>query len=131
MNALFSSGDSRLSIYAKSAGSLVPAAVVWSLFVVFVFPKLQQLCRDTGFADETLLGFQSAVEFVTHHGMLMTGGVLGIIALLEWRSRVRWPRCRRVSMEVLVFVLNSGVLALLFFMLCTAVVVAASLVKPH
>ena len=131
MNAIFASAESRTTTYVKTIGCLVPPVVLGMFCVVFVLPKLKQLCRDTGFADETLLGFLGAADFFARHGVLMAVGVLTLVAMLEWRSQVRWPRCRRVSIGLLVFLTNTVIMALLFFMLCTAVVLAGGLVKPR
>ena len=128
MNTLQSNSnpESWWRTYLKAAAFLAPAIAVWALSCVFVFPKLKTLWRDTGFMDETMLGFISASDFFMHHGVLICLGVAALLGLLEWRKGV-WRRYRRVSVGTLVFLLNATVLILIFAMMCSAIVVAAGL----
>ena len=112
--------------YLKAAAFLLPPVTIWAISCVFVFPKLKTLWRDTGFMDSTMLGFIGASDFFMRHGMLICLSVVALLGFLEWRKGA-WPRYRRASVGTLVFVLNAMVLILIFVMLCSAIVVAASL----
>jgi hypothetical protein len=112
--------------YLKAAAFLMPPVAIWAISCVFVFPKLKTLWRDTGFMDETMLGFIRASDFFMEHGVVICLGVVAVLSLLEWRKGV-WPRYRGVSVGTLVFLLNATVLILIFAMLCSAIIVAAGL----
>jgi len=111
--------------YLKAAAFLLPPVAIWAISCVFVFPKLKTLWRDTGVMDSTMLGFMRASNFFQEHGILICLGVVALLGLLEWRKGA-WPRYRRASVGTLVFLLNGAVLVLIFAMLCSAVIVAAS-----
>src|SRR5882672_1325630 len=126
MNALPANVELWWRTYLKAAAFLLPPVAIWAISCVFVFPKLKTLWRDTGFMDETMLGFMRASNFFEEHGVLIGAGVIALLSLLEWRKGV-WPRYRRASVGTLVFLLNGAVLILLLAMLCSAVIVAAGL----
>ena len=127
MNALPSNlnVESWWRTYLKAAAFLLPPVIIWAISCVFVFPKLKTLWRDTGFMDSTMLGFIGASDFFMEHGVLILVAVIALLGLLEWRQGL-WPRYRRASVGTLVFLLNGAVLILIFAMLCSAVIVAAS-----
>ena len=116
--------------YLKAAAFLLPPVTIWAISCVFVFPKLKTLWRDTGFMDETMLGFMRASNFFQEHGVLIGVGVIALLSLLEWRKGA-WPRYRRASVETLVFLLNSAVLLLVFAMLCSSIFIAAGLLPKR
>jgi type II secretory pathway component PulF len=127
MNALPSNltVESWWRTYLKAAAFLLPPVAIWAISCVFVFPKLKTLWRDTGFMDETMQGFMGASQFFEEHGLLIGAAFIALLGLLEWRKGL-WPRYRRASVGTLVFLLNGAVLILIFAMLCSAVIVAAS-----
>jgi len=127
MNALPSNlnVESWWRTYLKAAAFLLPPVAIWAISCVFVFPKLKTLWRDTGIMDSTMLGFMRTSNFFEEHGVLILAAVIALLGLLEWRLSL-WPRYRRASVGTLVFLLNGAVLILIFAMLCSAVIVAAS-----
>jgi hypothetical protein len=128
MNALPSNlnVESWWRTYLKATAFLLPPVAIWALSCLYVVPKLKTLWRDTGFMDETMLGFIRTSDFFMQHGALICLGVVALLSLLEWRKGA-WPRYRRASVGTLVFLLNATVLILIFAMLCSAVIVAAGL----
>ncbi len=60
------------------------------------------------------------------HVIIISGAVLFMFALLEWRSS-KWPRYRRATLGFVVFLLNLVVLISIFMMILTATVAAPAL----
>jgi len=87
----------------------MPPVTVWAFSCVFLFPKLKQIWRDTGFDDSTVRGFMGTSDFFVRHGVFIAAFFFLLLILLEWRNPA-WPRYRRASVSVLVFLLNSAVL---------------------
>ncbi len=109
--------------YLKSGAYVLPAVTLWLLVVVFVFPKLNQMCHQAGV---TIPGVYYLALSLTQHGLLVGGGILAAIFLLERRSE-RWARYRRAMVGVGVFVINSAVLLLIAVMVLLATLAAAHL----
>ena len=63
---------------------------------------------------------------IREHGMLIFGAISLMLALLEWRSG-KWPRYRRSSIGVGVFVVNSAALVLITAMFTLALMAAPAL----
>jgi len=59
---------------------------------------------------------------------LIGGSLFALLMLLEWRSG-RWPRYRRATVGIGVFLLNSLIL-IAFFMMFLAAIVAAPGLRP-
>jgi len=112
--------EPRWATYLKSAGFMLPAMTVWMLMVVFVVPKLREICGNAGL---TLPGVYNFVFFLMQHWLLIGGAAVAGLIFLEWRSD-RWPRYRRVAFGVSVFILNASVLTLIFSMVIYAVIAA-------
>jgi len=109
--------------YLKSGAYVLPAVTLWLLVVVFVFPKLNQMCHQAGV---TIPGVYYLALSLTQHGLLVGGGILAALFGLEWRSG-RWPRYRRATVGVGVFVVNSAILVLIAIMVLLATLAAAHL----
>lgn len=113
--------EPRWATYLKSAGFVLPAITLWTLMVVFVVPKLREVCMHAGVA---LPGVYNLVFGVMQHGLLIGIALAAALVFLEWRSD-RWPRYRRTAFGVSVFLLNAAVLLLISFMVVYAVIAAA------
>jgi hypothetical protein len=124
MNTPYANLEPRWATYLKATGFLLPALCLWLLSIVFLLPKLQQICADAGGGPLPLV-IQIMVG-VTRHGVLIGGGILLLLVLLEWRSP-QWPRYRRAAVGLGAFLLNAVVLICIFMMVVTALLVAPAL----
>jgi hypothetical protein len=123
MNASYTNTnlEPRWATYLKSAGFILPAVTLWTAMVVFVVPKLREVCIHAGVV---LPGVYGLVFFLMQHGALICAALAAGLIFLEWRSD-RWPRYRRAAFGVGVFVFNAVVLALISSMVVYAVIAAA------
>ena len=116
--------------YLKAAVFSAPALFIWAFAAVFLFPKLEMIWRDAGFAAS---GVQRALQLsrlLVSHGFLVFLGVILVFTLIEWRSN-QWPRYRRASLVVVVFLLNTTVLLLITTMFVTALLAAPALLHAR
>ena len=123
MNATNTYIEPRWATYFKAVVFLVPAISLWTLSMIFVFPKLQQLCRDAGVAIPNIY---RATHFVSEHSFLICVAVILALIGLEWRVS-QWPKYRRASIGLAVFLLNSAVLILIFVMVVLALLAVPAL----
>ena len=115
--------------YVKAAGFLVPAVSLSAFSNVFLLPKVQEICRDSGLAIPGLFRVILAmVSMLRENGILISGVILFALALLEWRSR-NWPRYRRTSVGIGVFVVNSAILVLITAMFTLVLMAAPALFR--
>jgi hypothetical protein len=124
MNTPYANVEPRWATYLKAAGFLLPALGLWLLSIVFVMPKLEQICADAGGGPLPLV-IQIMIG-ATRHGTLICGGVILLLGLLEWRSS-QWPRYRRAALGLGAFFLNAVILISIFMMVVTALLVAPAL----
>ncbi len=124
MNTSHSNIEPGWATYLKAAASLVPAVFLWAISVVFVMPKLKQICGEAG--GLALPAIIRIMIGLTEHGIIIAGTIILLLVLLEWRSR-KWPRYRRAAVGVGAFLLNSVVLISMFMTLVTAILVAPAL----
>ena len=92
--------------YAKAFIFVAPALLLWALFMVFVFPKVNEVCRDAGMRLPAAYRYGWMVK---DHFVLLGAGFALAVVLLE-RLFAGWPRYRRVVLGTMVFLLNSTVL---------------------
>ena len=119
--------ESSWATYAKATAFLVPAVCLWAFSAVFLFPKVQEICRDSGIAMPPVFRIvMGMMGLFREHGMLLLIAVIFALALLEWRSG-KWARYRRPSVGVAVFVVNSAVLILITAMFTLALMAAPAL----
>jgi hypothetical protein len=126
MNALNCRADNWWATYLKAAGFLVPPLLLWVLAVVFIVPKLEQICADAG--GRPLPAFLQAMLMLTDHGVLFLVLICAGFALLECFSE-GWVRYRKVVTGFAVFLLNSVILSSFFVMLITFAMVAPALIQ--
>ena len=123
--------ESRWATYAKAAAFLAPAVSLAAFSSVFLFPKVQEICRDAGLAIPAVFRVVMAMMgLFREHGVLLFGAGLLMITFLEWRSR-KWPRYRRPSIGVGVFVVNAVVLVLITAMFTLALMAAPALFRTQ
>lgn len=113
--------EPRWATYLKSAGFVFPAATLWTALVVFVVPKLRELCGNAGVKLPEIYGL---VFSLMQYGWLVAGVLIAALVFLEWRSN-RWPRYRRAAFGVSAFIFNAAVLILISSMVIYAVIAAA------
>jgi hypothetical protein len=118
----------RWATYLNAAAFLLPAFVLWTLTVIFVVPKLQQICADAG--GQPLPGFIRGMMLLTDHGVLLLMAVLAAVGLLECFSE-GWARYRKIVTGVAVFVANSVILCSFFGLLVTFAMVAPALIHAR
>ena len=125
MNSPAAKEASWWATYLKAAIFLMPAFALWTLAVIFIFPKLQQICADAG--GLPVPGFLQTMVTVTDHGVLLLFAVAAVAAMLEWFS-AGWVRYRKLVTGVVVFLLNSAILSSFFAMLISFAMVAPALI---
>ena len=125
MNSSFPSAqfEPRWATYLKSIAFLLPAATLWMLLVVFLVPKLREICNQAGV---TLPAVYNVVFSLMQHWVLLGGTLIAALIFLECRSD-RWPRYRRAAIGIAVFALNAAALILISFMVVFAVVAAVQI----
>lgn len=123
MNTSNSNIEPGWATYLKAATFLLPAVSLWALNMVFVFPKFQQICLEAGVAVPSV--YQVTI-FLKDYNVLICGGLILALVLLEWRSG-KWPRYRRATLGVAVFFLNSAVLILIGLMVVLALLAVPAL----
>lgn len=124
MNTSSTNIEPRWVTYIKAAGFLLPAVCLWLLSIVFLIPKLQQICADAG--GGPLPKFLRVMMGLTEHGLIISAGIILALVLLEWRF-TQWARYRRVAVGFGTFLLNAVVLISIFMMVVTALLVAPAL----
>jgi hypothetical protein len=116
--------EPRWATYLKAAAFLAPAVFLWAVSVVFLIPKLQQICADAG--GNPLPAVVRIMIGLTQHGVFISGGIILLLVLLEWRSST-WPRYRRAAIGIGTFLLNAVVLSSIFMMVVAALLAAPAL----
>jgi len=119
--------EPRWATYVKSGAFLLPAVSLWAFSITFLFPRVQLIFRDSGFAVPGLFKIMMGVMIIIRdHGTFLCAATILILALLEWRS-VKWPRYRRASLGGVVFLLNCAVLVMITAMFTLALMAAPAL----
>ena len=91
--------------------------------MIFVFPKLQQICMQTGVK---IPGVYQITSVLSDKSLFIGIGCAVALFLLERRFR-NWPRYRRATIGIGVFLLNTAVLALITFMVILALLAAPAM----
>jgi hypothetical protein len=118
--------EPRWATYLKASAFLLPAVLLWALSVVFIVPKLKQICAHAG--GVPLPSFVNGMLAVSQHGTWIVLGAVLVLAGLEWRSTA-WPRYRRATVGVGTFLLNAVVLIAIFLMVVSALLAAPALMR--
>lgn len=109
--------------YARFFAWLLPPVLAWGFACVFLFPKLQEIWKTTGFAEDWALQPMRIGLLITQNAWLIAALSGLCILLLEWKSVV-WPKFRGAVLGTAAFLLNTAVL-LIFTVMLTAVLIAA------
>jgi hypothetical protein len=119
--------EPRWATYLKASAFLLPAVLLWALSVVFIVPKLKQICAHAG--GVPLPSFVNGMLALSQYATWIVLGAALVLASLEWRSTA-WPRYRRATIGVGTFLLNSVVLIAIFLMVVSALLAAPALMHP-
>jgi type II secretory pathway component PulF len=109
--------------YLKAITFLSPALLLWQFARVFLFPKLETIWRDAGVSGSDMQWLMNTAKFLIQHGGLVMGAFALFLLLMEfyWRTRAGY---RRLSVGIVVFLLNAAVL-IDFTAMCSSALVAA------
>ena len=127
MNVPNQNPEPRWATYFKSAAWVIPAIFIWVGSLVFVVPKLKEICQVSGTElPKVVLTALALSDFCKSNFILGAVVTLAALVLLEWRAR-RWPRYRRMFFGITAFSLNLFALILITTMMVFAVLAAANL----
>ena len=118
--------EPRWATYLKASAFLLPAVLLWAMSVVFIVPKLKQICAHAG--GVPLPSFVNGMLALSQHATWIVLGAVLVLAGLEWRSNA-WPRYRRATVGVGTFLLNAVVLIAIFLMVVSALLAAPALMR--
>ena len=118
--------EPRWRTYLLGAAFAIPAVFIFGFTRVFLLPKLETIWRDAGFEVSAAITSVQVAYFLAQHFVLIAAMVVAVVGLLEWRSD-GWPRYRRASVGVAVFLANAAVLVFITAMFMTALMAAPAL----
>ena len=116
--------------YLKGVVFLGPPILIWTALMIFVVPKVKQICADAGagpFTDWPFTVF-GMLDFVQGNWMVMAAVLVAGVALLEWKSGL-WRRWRNWTIGLAVFVINTAVIFGLASLLVVAAIVGPMLIN--
>ena len=122
--------EARWNSYAKAAGFLVPAVLLWSFATVFLVPKLQMIWSAGAGPASDAQWLMDGLRFLIMNGALVMWTILLALVLIEWLVRP-WARYRRAALGTLVFLLNTVVLLGLTVMCVAALLIAPALMQAR
>jgi hypothetical protein len=125
MNTSHSNIEPGWATYLKAAIFLLPAITLWAFSAVFLFPKLNQICRD---ARVPIPAACEMALLLTHYAVAVLVAFILALAVVEWRFG-KWPRYRRAAVSIVAFLLNSAVLGLITLMVFLALIAAPALFR--
>jgi len=125
MNTSQSNIEPGWATYLKAAVFLLPAITLWAFSALFLFPKLNQICRDAGVPMPA--AYEIAL-FLTHYVVAVLVAFILALAVVEWRFG-KWPQYRRAAISIMTFLLNSAVLGLITLMVFLALIAAPALFR--
>lgn len=127
MNTLTSNQTSepRWATYMKAAAFVSPSIILWTFSVMWLFPKLQQICKV---AAVPMPSVYRTTAFIADNTLFVCAAILLLLVSLEWRWP-HWPKYRRATLGSAVFALNTGVLVLITLMVVLALLAAPALMQ--
>jgi hypothetical protein len=118
--------EPRWATYLKASAFLLPAVSLWAISVVFIVPKLEQICSHAG--GVPLPSLVNGMLALSQHATWIILGAVLVLAGLEWRFTA-WPRYRRATVGIGTFLLNAVVLVAIFLMVVSALMAAPALMR--
>jgi hypothetical protein len=113
--------------YLRSAAFVAPPLLAWAFISVFVFPKFQQMWRDSNMMDSEFQWMMGALNFAMHNTTFICGLLVFLFVALEFATDF-WPRYRRAIVGLFVFILNTAVIVGLATACVTAAIAGPALV---
>jgi len=130
MNTSNSNLEPGWATYLKNAAVVLPAFFFWIGSLIFVVPKLKQICFASGMhLPLPMLIVLQVTDEIRINLIWIIIVLLAAIVWLEWRARW-WPRYRRMVFGVIAYFLNFTTLILLALMAVVAVLAGDNLL-PH
>ena len=127
MNTSNSNLEPGWATYLKNAALFLPAFFFWIGSLIFIVPKLKQICAvSDSHLSTALLLVLNVTDFVRVNWIWITIALAVALVLLEWRSHW-WPRYRRLVFGISAYLMNFMALILLALLAVTAVMAAANL----
>jgi len=117
--------DSLWWIYAKATLFLLPPIAVFGVAVIFVLPKIKQMCADVGYDPRA---FFAPMDFFVQQGGFIFLSMLALLFVAEKWSPT-WPRYRAAVVACVVYFMNSAVLVGLTSMLFIAAMVGPAMAR--
>src|SRR5688572_14079828 len=102
MNNASINPEARWATYSKGILFLIPALAAWSLSIVFVFPKIEQICANTGVYFPSMFG---PAYFFRDYAIYIFTAIAAALLFLEWRSEI-WRKYRRFSVGTVIYLFN-------------------------
>jgi hypothetical protein len=130
MNTQNQNIEPRWATYLKAIAFILPAIFFWVGSLVFVVPKLKEICAASGTAfPKPVLMALALSDFYRSHIIPASVVVFAALIWLEWRAH-RWPRYRRMVFGITAFSVNLIALIFITTMMVFAVLAAANLLHP-
>ena len=115
--------------YLKSAAFIAPALLSWAFVAIFVFPKFQQMWRDSKMMDSEFQWMMSSLHLAIHDMKGICILLLLVLVALEFTGDW-WPRYRRAVVGTIVFVFNTTIIVGLTAACVVAAIAGPALVHP-
>ena len=117
------SAESPHRTYLRALLFLLPAFVAWLFADILLLPTLESVWQKAGMAHSKPQWLMVSSDFFKNEGRLVIAAVILLFVALEYFLPT-WPGYRRFTVSLIVFMLNTLVLAGLAS-LCTLATVAA------
>jgi type II secretory pathway component PulF len=118
--------EPRWLTYFRAAAFVAPAMVVLWFCVWFLFPRLEQIWADAGFADPVVIQMFAVTVWVLQQGLWLAALLIGALGLLEWRWK-SWSRYRKGLVEFCALAFNAATLIVVTTMFTSALLAAPAL----
>ena len=118
--------EPRWQTYLKAMTFALPAVVAWGLACVCLIPKLKEICFAAHFEPSKVGWLWDFPFFLVEFGRSICIALFLILVLLELFVR-GWARHRRVTVSILVWVVNVAVIVGLTTLLISVLVAAPGL----
>ena len=124
--------------YLKGATFVFPAVGLWLFSVVFLVPKVSEICQAAGtrvfqFGEAPVVVQLAGIVgqgmlFLTQYSFLIAAAILVAVVLLEWRF-TGWSRYRRAVVGIGAFFLNAVVLLSITTVIISIAVASSTLLQ--
>ena len=112
--------------YLQAIMFALPAVIAWGFACVMLVPKVKEICLAARLEPAKVGWLWDAPLFLVQHGRSIGIASILILVLLELFVR-GWARHRRVTVSILVWVVNAAVIVGLITLLILVLIAAPSL----